>query len=264
MPNLPMHIHLASRVAKRLDWDWLNDHAGSLFLGSTAPDMRAMTKWPRERTHFAPLSSDEIGTGPRNMFRLHPELANHNGESSASRAFLVGYISHLVADEAWIANIYRPNFDPPAGNEMAAGTEVEAQIWDRALQLEMDREALPEMDNLLRGGEVLAAADVEIDLGFLEPGSLNEWREWVSRLLGWEFTWDRLKRALNRMYRDDDGVQVLVDNFIRDMPASLERIYEKIPREHIDSYQRLALEETLIQVHERLGQTHHQPDLTLE
>ena len=253
MPNLPMHIYLASRVAERLDWDWVNNHVGSLLLGATAPDIRIMTKWPRERTHFAPLSVDEVGIGPRTMFRLHPELAVQNGSSDATKAFLVGYISHLVADEAWIANIYRPNFGPPLENDMVAGSEVEANLWDRALQLDMDRKALPHIIQHLQDGAVLADADVGVEVSFLDSGTLPEWRQWVWRFLGWDLTWDRLKRALNRMYRDNEGVQQTVDNFIRAMPGSLERVYDKIPRDKIDAYQREALEETLVQVYDRWG-----------
>ena len=196
-----MHIHLAGRVADRLGWGWVKDHAASLYLGSTAPDIRAMTKWPRERTHFAPLSTDEVGTGPRAMFRLHPNLAGHNGLSPATQAFLIGYISHLVADEAWIAHIYRPYFDPPHGNSTVTETEVEANIWDRALQLDMDRDAISRMDRLIQDGEALTNAHVGVEVGFLDEAQLEEWRDWVSRFLSWEFSWDRLKRALNRMYR---------------------------------------------------------------
>ena len=115
MPNLPLHIYLAKCVADRLDWGWLNDHAPSLYLGSTAPDVRAMTKWPRERTHFAPLSSEEVGAGPAAMFKLHPTLAGSNGLSPATRAFLVGYVSHLVADESWISPRLPPQLRPSAG-----------------------------------------------------------------------------------------------------------------------------------------------------
>ena len=253
MPNLPMHIHLASRVAGRLDWDWLKDHAGSLYLGSTAPDIRAMTKWPRERTHFAALSDEELGTGPRNMFRLHPNLADRNGLSQATRAFLIGYISHLVADEAWIANIYRPHFDGAQGNGMVTDTEVEANIWDRALQLEMDRSAIPWLGEHLQDGEILADAHIGVEVGFLEAEHLHEWRDWVSRFVSWEFSWDRLKRALNLVYRDNDAVQGEVENFIDNMPASLDKVYEKIPRVKIDAYQQGALKETLAQVRERWG-----------
>ena len=253
MPNLPMHIYLASCVADRLDWNFLKDHAGSLYLGSTAPDIRAMTKWPRERTHFAALSDEAVDTGPRTMFRLHPNLADHNGLSHATRAFLIGYISHLVADAGWINNIYRPNFDPPQGNGVITGTEVEAQIWDRALQLDMDRRAIPWLGEHLQDGEVLSDAHIGVEVGFLEFDQLQEWRDWVSRFVSWEFSWDRLKRALNRMYRENDTVQGAVETFIDNMPDSLDQVYEKIPRVKIDAYQQGALEETLIQVRDRWG-----------
>ena len=255
MPNLPLHIYLASRVADRLDWGWVKDHAGSLYLGSTAPDIRAMTKWPREQTHFAQLSTDEVGAGARTMFRLHPHLADLESLSHATGAFLIGYISHLVADEAWISQIYRPHFDPPQGNGAIAGTEVEANIWDRALQLDMDRNALSRMEDLVQDSRVLTDANVGVDVGFLDEVHLEEWRNWVSRFLSWEFSWDRLKRALNRMYRDSDAVQNTVDNFILNMPESLNRIYEKLPQVKIDAYQQGALKETLAQVRERWGET---------
>ena len=253
MPNLPMHIYLASRVAERLDWDWINNNVGSLLLGPTAPDIRIMTKWPRERTHFAPLSSDDVGTGTRLMFDKHPELANYDEASAETKSFLVGYVSHLVADEAWISTIYRPNFDPPSGNCKVVGNEVEANLWDRALQLEMDREAHPEMKRLMKDGETLVDAEVGVAIEFLQEASLQEWREWVLRFLGWDLTWDRLKRALNRMYRDNDDVQQAVDRFLEAMPYSLERIYEKIPEERLDDYQQKVLEETISHAREYMG-----------
>ena len=110
------------------------------------------------------------------------------------------------------------------------------------------------MNDSLRNGETLTDADVGVDVGFLDSESLKEWREWVCRFLGWEFSWERLKRALNRIYRDDEEVQQTVDGFIQDMPHSLERVYEKIPVAKIDNYQQGALEHTLEQVVERWGQ----------
>ena len=44
MPNLPWHIQLAHQAAERLDWGSAHDHMGSLYLGSTAPDIRAIAR----------------------------------------------------------------------------------------------------------------------------------------------------------------------------------------------------------------------------
>ena len=87
-------------------------------------------------------------------------------------------------------------------------------------------------------------------MSFLGADILLEWQDWVGRFMGWDFTWDRLKRALNRMYRDDDDVQRAVDGFLEQMPLSLELIYTKIPAETVAAYQKLALEQTVLQARE--------------
>jgi hypothetical protein len=91
-------------------------------------------------------------------------------------------------------------------------------------------------------------------VAFLEQAVLQEWRDWVARFLGWDFTWERLKRVLNRMYRDDDEVQQVVDQFLQGLPNSLERVYQEVPRESIEAYQQRVLDETLAQVQEYLSE----------
>ena len=251
VPNLPMHIFIARQVAEELDWGFVHDNLGSCFLGSTAPDIRAMTKWDRELTHFAPLSLESVGTGTRRMFELYPELADGRRQNPATRAFVLGYVSHLTADEAWITTMFRPHF---SRDKTLAGSEFEAQIWDRALQLDMDRQAHQEMDGLAEAGAVICDGERGVDIDFITPETLGEWRQWVARFMSWEFDWQRLKRALNRMYRDNDEVQVLVDRFLADLPASLESVYDKVPRERIEAYRQTALEQTLRQIKEYLGE----------
>ena len=250
MPNLPMHVYLANQAAEELDWGSIYDHVGSFFLGSTTPDIRAMTRWPRESTHFAPLSVEVVGTGTRTMLERHPELADHRNLTPATRAFILGYISHLVADEVWITTMFRTYFD---NDNRITCNQVETHIWDRALQLEMDRKAFPAMNGFRQAAEDIVCADQSVEVAFLEAEVLQEWREWVHRFMGWEFSWDRLKRALNRIYRDNDDVQQAVDRFLEAMPYSLERIYEKVPEERLDDYQRKVLEETVFHAREYMG-----------
>ena len=251
MPNLPMHIYIAQQVADTLDWGFVHDNLGSCFLGSTAPDIRAMTKWDREQTHFASLSLESVGTGTRRMFELYPELADRQSQNEATRAFVLGYVSHLTADEVWITTMFRPHFS----SEMTlASNEMEAQIWDRALQLDMDRRAHNQMDGLAEAGAVICDGEQGVEIDFISPEVLGEWRQWVARFMSWEFDWQRLKRALNRMYRDNDDVQEMVDRFLAEMPASLEAVYERVPRERIAAYRQVVLEQTLLQVKEYLGE----------
>ena len=53
------------------------------------------------------------------------------------------------------------------------------------------------------------------------------------------------------MYRDDQAVQDIVAAFVEDMPASLDRVYSKIPQVKVEAYFQGALKETLAQVRER-------------
>ena len=243
-----MHIYLANQVAEQLDLGYVYDNLGSYFLGSTTPDIRAMTKWPREQTHFAPLSVKEVGTGTRTMFRMHPELSQD--ASPATRAFLAGYVSHLAADEVWITTVYRPHFDTTLEHSRVTDDEVEANIWDRALQLDMDRQTLPQLNGETNPQEVLACSGKDVSVSFLEEGLLTEWNEWVERFMGWEFTWDRLKRALNRLYRDDEDVQRTVERFLEGMPRSLEQVYELVPEGEVTVYQQRAMAATIEQIRE--------------
>ena len=245
-----MHIYLAQQAAEQLDWGFVHDHLGSCFLGSTAPDIRAMTKWDRERTHFAGLSVESVGVGTRRMFELHPELSDQGRQSPATRAFLLGYVSHLAADEVWITTMFRPHFGEGC---RVAGSELEAHIWDRALQLDMDRKVQTQNNGFPATEGAIPDSERGVEVSFLEEEVLREWRSWVSRFLGWDFTWERLKRALNRMYRDDDAVQQAVDHFLEQMPHSMERIYQKIPREKLEAYQQRTLAETVAQAREYLS-----------
>ena len=145
------------------------------------------------------------------MFQNHPHLADFGSLSKETRAFMLGYISHLVADELWITTVFRIHFED---ENMITGSEVEAHIWDRALQLDMDRQSVPKMNGFQEAAEVMSCADEGVTVEFLDPEVLREWGTWVQRFMGWEFSWERLRRALNRMYRDDGDVQRAVDHFL--------------------------------------------------
>ena len=99
-----MHIYLADQVSQQLDLGYVHDHIGSCLLGATAPDIRAMAKWDRQRTHFAPLSVGQVGTGTKEMFAKYPGLADYKSQSPETRAFILGYVctvsyTHLRAHE---------------------------------------------------------------------------------------------------------------------------------------------------------------------
>ena len=176
MPNLPMHIYLADQVSQQLDLGYVHDHMGSCLLGSTAPDIRAMAKWDRQRTHFAPLSVDQVGTGTKEMFAQHPRLADHKSQTPETRAFILGYVCHLAADELWITTMFRTHFQE---GSQGISNQLEGQIWDRALQLDMDRSVIEEDFFELDPDMLISGSDKSVLIEFLEDELLSEWRDWV-------------------------------------------------------------------------------------
>ena len=74
MPNLAAHIDLAQESARRLRDTVVQQHIGHFLLGSTSPDIRAITKRSREEYHFAPLDFDLVGAGVRAVSYTHLTL----------------------------------------------------------------------------------------------------------------------------------------------------------------------------------------------
>ena len=169
MPNLPAHIQMAQQAAARLGHPVLKAHEGAFLLGATTPDIRAMTKWPRERTHFAPLSVEEVGAGMRAMLEANPHLSVAATANEPTRAFVSGYINHLIADETWICTVYRRFF---GGGETPEG-KVRGNMWDRAMQLDMDREAKADEEEVRRVTELMEGAEAGVEIGFVGRGDVG-------------------------------------------------------------------------------------------
>ena len=231
MPNLPFHIATAYRMSDLLGEEYIqNDKLGYCLFGSTVPDIRAMTKKPRGQTHFTELTVNEVGTGAANMFAMYPELLPQSDEP-AMRAFLCGYLSHLICDETWITKMYRPHFS----EENRKCSAMESNLWDRALQLQLDSEAV----DLIGKYQLLIRLPKhvnDINLGFVSEKELTEWQTWVMGLTSRGFSWDRLYNAMRRMHRDEPEAEILVDNFIMDPESNLNVIHDYIETDILSWY----------------------------
>jgi hypothetical protein len=164
----------------------VDENKGSYYLGSTAPDMRFLVGASREDTHFLTLDCEEGASGVKSMLQAHPELDNSVGLSPATRAFVAGYISHLVTDEAWIYQIYRPFF----GKTSPMGGNPIANLLDRVLQFDLDRrERLNNRDISVIRAELNISAPL-VEVSFINASSLRRWREFVfiatTRKSNWE------------------------------------------------------------------------------
>jgi hypothetical protein len=129
--------HIAKNVADSLRLDPLDEERGSLYMGATAPDIRVVTRWERARTHFFDLNNFDEQDGVAAFFEMHPSLSEIGSLAAPTRAFIAGYLTHLVMDERWISTVYRPYF----GERSPLGGDLRANIMDRALQFSMDSTA---------------------------------------------------------------------------------------------------------------------------
>ena len=205
---------------------------GYFLLGSTAPDMRAITKRPREHYHFASLDVQRVGDGVRAMLEYNPHLAGLDGRKAA---FVAGYISHIVLDECWITGVFRPAFGD-------AGTTPDARglVLDRALQLELDRRTngVGEYLGLMRD------AAVPLGLGFVSDEEVAQWRSWVVEFLERDFSWERLRFMARRIARADEShpAHAAADELLRSTPESLEAMFEVVSRDDLRDFARRSVD----------------------
>ena len=237
MPNPPVHMNLARQVAERLGNDVLDGNMGHYLLGSTAPDIRVIMRVDRSVYHFAQLDFEDIGTGMRGLFHSHPHLEEAADQSEQTQAFMAGYLTHLMADETWITNMFRPYF----GNSDVFQDETLGLVMDRAMQLEMDRRC---WDRVGQMRLLLDTPTEGIEVGFIPPESLADWAQWVGAHLDRGFSWERLRSMARRIAAGDEAhpAYEFAGEFADNASAGLERLYEIVPSERIYEYHETALD----------------------
>ena len=239
VPNIPAHIGLALEVAAKLEHPAVERHKGSFLLGSTTPDIRAMTKGDRETTHFAPFDSTELFAAVDGLFRTHRHLSQADRVSEATCAFVAGYISHLVADQVWVAEIYQPYFGNPAVYEDA----TVAKVMDRALQLEMDRQVSDRVGEIY---PILSKSEEGVDVGFIDASTLTAWRGWVFEVCSRGFSWERLLFLARRRQdpTNHNVAQQAAEEFLQSVPRGLQGITQRVPLERVEAYRNRAVRES--------------------
>ena len=249
MPNLPTHVVIAAELAETLDEPMLKKHMGALLLGSTTPDIRIITRAPRELTHFSTLESEGITTGIETLLKEHPELVDSSKVSEETRAFLLGYFTHLIADQSWIANVYRPYF----GNAKVFPDHVEANVLDRALQLSMDYQ---QWDVMRKNLPLFDRAEQGVDIGFITQETLESWREWTQEYLARDFSWERLRYLAGRRQEESsmDAAHEVAEKFLSSVDKGLEHIAERVSATSVRHYRRQTMQYCLKMSQEYLQQ----------
>lgn len=233
MPPLTVHTAIAKQVADRLNVALIDDQRGSLYLGATAPDIRVLTRWERERTHFFDIHTFDEQDGVAALFESHPDLAEPSRLAEPTTSFIAGYITHLIMDEMWINNVYRPFF----GERSPLGGDMRANVMDRALQFSMDSERRNDRDLMLHVMSEVATCDLDLAIDFIDQDTLKQWHGFVVKLTDQMPDWDRYRSGARR-HLERSGVEVgpEFEELMNSLPELVDETLRYLTPERIDAY----------------------------
>jgi hypothetical protein len=226
-------MSLAKTLADGLRLADIEADRGAYYLGSTAPDIRAVTRWERERTHFFDLNEFGHQDSVRAMFEAYPGLTDRSQVGPATASFLAGYMTHLVLDEGWISEVYRPLFgerSPLAGSERA-------NVMDRVIQFELDRRQREDRDTIDAMKAEISATALEVTIGFIDLETLQRWREVNLDFLRAPPTWERFRNVASR-HLSAYGVSEPehIEAFMAEVPSILQETVDHVGWERVQHY----------------------------
>jgi len=226
VPNLPTHIYIAQSALDKINDVSIRKYEAFYLLGATAPDIKALSKIPREQSHFVQVNSfTNIGDGSRLLLKQNPYIKSVSG---MYKAFWAGYISHLILDETWIIKMYRTKF----AHSVDKSNHDYLQIMDRAAQLHLDKIAYAHNHNWVK---ILDEIDCELQIPFIPNAKLDDWREFLISHIDAGFNWERINFMANRIASGNKNHPALhyADNFIKNLPESINEIYKYVPEYRI-------------------------------
>ncbi|MBI2767558.1 MAG: zinc dependent phospholipase C family protein [Chloroflexi bacterium] len=197
MPPITLHMVLARDIARGISDQSLLKDQGPYLLGATSPDIRVITRQDRFSTHFFDLSGPDHQDSVGGFFSKHARLLEPDQLNSATRAWVCGYIGHLVMDEQYITNVYRRFF---AQHEALGGT-MRANVMDRLLQFDLDRSYGNDPDLKRSLCEALSFTVENIHTGFIEHATLDRWRQVSYDVAARTMDWDRMRGMISNHLR---------------------------------------------------------------
>lgn len=249
MPPLTTHIATARGVAECLENRLLDDERGNLYLGSTAPDIRVITRWERSRTHFFEL--DEFGEqdGVCNFLAAYPALSEAGSVSRQTAAFVAGYLTHLVMDETWINMVYRPRF----GSASPLGGGLKANVMDRAIQFSLDCERRNDSELVAHVTESVARRDLGLDVGFIDADTLKRWHEVVLDMISQAPDWERFRHGARRHLGAGESESEDFEELVRSIPDLVEETLRYLSPEFVREFMSEAQDRSVAAVREYLA-----------
>jgi hypothetical protein len=249
MPPLGLHTVIAKEVAEQLHHRVLEEERGNLYLGSTAPDIRVITRWERGRTHFFDLSNFDEQSGVAGLFEAYPRLREPGDLSEPTAAFVAGYVTHLVMDELWINTIYRPFF----GEHSPLSGDVRANIMDRALQFSLDRRERIDRELMAHVLNEIARSDLALNVEVIDGETLGRWKDIILDVVNHPPDWERFRYIASRHLRAA-GIESpeQFQEFVRSLPDLVDETLRYLGEKRVREFMRRSLEESVGAVKEYL------------
>jgi len=241
---------LARQIALDLGHVDVPASSGAYLLGATSPDIRVITKQDRLSTHFFDLNEHNHQDSVASFLATYGDLAAPENLNIETRAWATGYISHLVMDEAYITQIYRPFF---ARHDELGGT-IRANVMDRLLQFDLDRcyGNDPELKADICGA--LSGTVQGIECGFLDADTLERWRQVSLDVAGREMDWDRMRGMISNHLRYS-GLQEgeTLSGFLDSLPELLDETIAHITSAEVDAFVQRATDAARSAIERYLG-----------
>ena len=252
MPNLPTHIYFALSSLDGIKVNFLNEQTQAYILGSTSPDIRAITKKNRSVYHFVELDFESVGEGIANLKSQYPKWENLSNCDDETKAFMMGYVSHLVLDETYITKVFRPYFM----NKDIFPIISERLIWDRVFQLFLDIKYWD--DQVKTNSNLLRDYSVNIDVDFMLNEPVKEWKDLMLKLVSDSvFNWDRLTSMSKRIARRDNinesDLAKVIERFLVNPQEGINNIMEKLPDNLVSDFENNSNENINSFVNEFIG-----------
>jgi hypothetical protein len=248
MPSLGSHLASARILANRLAHRDIEADRGAYYLGATAPDVRIITRGDREHTHFFTLDELANQDSVARMLEAHPRLAVPGALDEVTRAFMAGYLTHLLLDEHYIERIYREYFGV---GSLFAG-DPRGDLLDRVLQYELERREREQTTEMTSIREAMASSGSLADVELIERETLGRWREVAIDMASHPPTWDRFVRVATRHLRDTPEAEFHAQQLMTEIPSLLREVLDHVTEERMRQFMDEAIEASTQRVREYL------------
>jgi hypothetical protein len=240
MPPICYHLGVARNAAQVFPDDYIGEYLGAFLFGSTLPDCHIIAGISRAETHFVDLPRFSSESGRERFLRVYPQFRNRENTRIDLRALIAGCLAHLVTDEMWVDDIYRPYF----GNCSPLADDPMSSIMDRALQYEMDRgerlnkTLMADIRRLIRQW----SPNENNTVNFIKLPEIIKWQEFICLLTEREPSWDRFNSHVHRFLFPGNKVSPeQLQTFLDSLPGGLQKTIDYISVQKLEAFRRKAV-----------------------